>query len=217
MFWKKKKEANLLAKAAKSSSTTSSIGFIICGLGNPGSKYENTRHNCGFMVVDDLAKKHGIAVKKLKFKSLTGEISINGVKVLLMKPSTYMNKSGEAVLEAMQFYKLPPEKVLVLCDDINFDVGVIRIKEKGSDGGQKGLKNIIMLSGSDAFLRLRIGVGKKPHPEMPLSSWVLSPFTKYEAEALEFALKNSVEAAEMLATGESILAMNKFNGVKFDN
>jgi len=209
MFWKRKKE------------TAGGIQFIICGLGNPGAKYENTRHNCGFMVIDDLAKKYNAPIKKLKFKSLTGEITVANaatggtVKCLLMKPSTFMNKSGEAVTEAMRFYKLEPSKVLILCDEVAFDVGIIRIREKGSDGGQKGLKNIIMLSGSDEFPRIRIGVGEKPHPDYKLSDWVLSDFLKSESAALEFALANSLEAAEMIVGGEGLVAAaNRFNGLK---
>ena len=194
----------------------SSVDYIICGLGNPGTKYENTRHNAGFMVIDDLSKKYSTQIKKLKFKSLTGEAVINDIKVLLMKPSTYMNKSGEAVVEAMRFYKLSPSRVLMLCDDINFDVGVIRIREKGSDGGQKGLRNTIELSGADDFPRIRIGVGSKPHPNMPLEKWVLSPFTKQEAAALEFALANAVIATELIIGGELIAAANKFNGIKHE-
>jgi PTH1 family peptidyl-tRNA hydrolase len=210
---------------------TTGIQFIICGLGNPGNRYEDTRHNCGFFVIDDLAKKYGEKVKKLKFKSLVGEISINstvgeyispmlnlaGVKCLLIKPSTYMNKSGEAIIEAMQFYKLPPSKVLVICDDVNLDVGVIRIREKGSDGGQKGLRNIIMMSNSDEFPRIRIGVGKKPHPDYKLSDWVLSSFKKSEAVPLNFALENSLFAAELIAGGNIIEAMNKYNPMKYDS
>jgi PTH1 family peptidyl-tRNA hydrolase len=195
---------------------SSAIDYIICGLGNPGTRYENTRHNAGFMVIDDLAKKHNVKVKKLRFKSLTGEVTIDGVRCFLMKPSTFMNKSGEAVIQAMRFYKLPPSKVLILCDDINLDVGVIRIREKGSDGGQKGMRNIIMLSGKDDFPRVRIGVGKKPHPDYDLSDWVLSGFLKTEAAALEFALANSITAAEMIVQGDLIGAGNKFNGVKFE-
>jgi PTH1 family peptidyl-tRNA hydrolase len=213
MFWRKKQHSG------------GGIDFIICGLGNPGTRYENTRHNAGFMVIDDMAKKHGVSVKKLRFKSLTGEISVNGTpgrhvngtpgrRALLMKPSTFMNKSGEAVMAAMQFYKLPPERVLILCDDVNLDVGVIRIREKGSDGGQKGLKNIIMLSGRDDFPRVRIGVGSKPHPDYDLADWVLSGFLKSEAAALEFALTNAISAAEMIISGDIINAGNKFNGVK---
>ncbi|MCL2633464.1 MAG: aminoacyl-tRNA hydrolase [Oscillospiraceae bacterium] len=194
----------------------SGINFIICGLGNPGTRYENTRHNCGFMIIDDLAKTHNTAVKKLRFKSLTGEVSIKGVKCLLMKPSAYMNNSGQSVTEAMRFYKLPPEKVLIICDDVNLDVGIIRIREKGSDGGQKGLQNIIYLSGKDDFPRIRIGVGKKPHPDYDLADWVLSPFLKSEKNALEFALGNAVKAAEMIACGNISEAMNTYNGIKPD-
>jgi len=202
-------------KAAKDSSAAG-IQYIICGLGNPGTKYENTRHNCGFMVIDDLSKKYNSPVKKLKFKSLTGEITIDGIKCLLMKPSTYMNKSGEAVTEAMRFYKTEPSKVIILCDDINFDVGVIRIREKGSDGGQKGLKNIIMLSGKDDFPRIRIGIGAKPHPDYRLEDWVLSSFNKSEAAPLEFALSNALQAVEMLVKDDLISAANKFNGIKYE-
>jgi len=204
MFFRKKKFTN--------SNCIGPIQFIICGLGNPGTKYENTRHNCGFMVIDDLAKKYNVQIKKLRFKSLTGEVNINGVKCLLMKPSTYMNKSGESIIEAMNFYKIEPSKVLIICDDINLDVGIIRIREKGSDGGQKGLKNIIMLSGKDDFPRIRIGVGAKPHPDFRLEDWVLSPFQKSEAAALEFALGNAFEAAETIVKGDIIAAANQFNG-----
>ncbi|MCL1903033.1 MAG: aminoacyl-tRNA hydrolase [Oscillospiraceae bacterium] len=193
----------------------SGVNYIICGLGNPGTKYENTRHNCGFMVIDDLAEKYNSTVKKLRFKSLTGEIRINDSKILLMKPSTFMNKSGEAVTEAMRFYKLTPSRVLIICDDINFDVGVIRIRESGSDGGQKGLKNIILLSGSDGFPRVKIGVGGKPHPDMDLAAWVLSPFQKSESKQLEFALANALTAAEFFADDNIVGAMNKLNGVKY--
>ncbi|MCL2036113.1 MAG: aminoacyl-tRNA hydrolase [Oscillospiraceae bacterium] len=190
------------------------VKFIICGLGNPGIRYENTRHNCGFMVIDDLAKKYFAPVKKLRFKSLTGEAVINGQKCLLMKPSTFMNKSGEAVAEAMRFYKLNPAQVLIICDDVNFEVGVIRIRARGSDGGQNGLKNIIMLGNSDEFPRVRVGVGGKPHPDYDMANWVLSAFLKAEASALEFALANAVGAAEMFTDGDLNGAMNRFNGVK---
>lgn len=206
MFWRRKKE--------KSTSTGGGVQYIICGLGNPGTKYENTRHNCGFMLIDDLAAKNNVPVKKLKFKSLTGEAVISDKKCLLMKPTTYMNKSGEAITEAMRFYKLEPSKVIVICDEIAFDVGVIRIRERGSDGGQKGLRNLIMLSGSDAFPRVRIGVGERPHKDMKLSDWVLSPFLKSEGEQLEFALSNAIEAVEMIVDEKLDVAMNKLNGVK---
>jgi PTH1 family peptidyl-tRNA hydrolase len=191
--------------------------YIVCGLGNPGTRYENTRHNCGFMTADDLAEEFNIKLKKLRFKSLTGEAVINNTKCLIMKPTTFMNLSGQAVTEAMRFYKLPPEKTLIICDDINLDVGVIRIREKGSDGGQNGLKNIIYLSGADAFPRIRIGIGAKPHPDYDLADWVTSPFQKKESAALEFALSNAVKAAAMIAGGDIIGAMNGFNGAKYES
>jgi len=127
-----------------------------------------------------------------------------------------MNRSGESVVQAMQFYKLPPSKVLIICDDVNLDTGVIRIREKGSDGGQNGLKNIIMLSGSDEFPRIRIGIGAKPHPDYNLADWVLTPFLKGEILPLEFALSNALTAAEMIAGGDIIGAANKFNGMKYE-
>jgi len=202
--------------------STKGINFIIVGLGNPGTKYENTRHNCGFMVIDDLARKHGTEVKQIKFKSLVGEIKIGGfenpadaIRCLLMKPSTYMNRSGQAVSEAMKFYKLAPSQLIVLCDDINLDVGTIRTREKGSDGGQKGLQSIIVTLNSDEFARIRIGVGAKPHPDYALQDWVLSLFKQGEAPALEFALRNAVESAEMCVSKGVLAAMNKYNGVKF--
>ena len=206
MFWRKK------------ANDGGGIQFIIAGLGNPGTQYENTRHNCGFMMIDDLAKKHGVTVKRLKFKSLTGEVTLGGEnekrRCLLMKPTTFMNKSGDAVIEAMNFYKLSPSQVLVVCDDIHLDVGVIRIREKGSDGGQKGLRDIILQYDSDEFPRVRIGVGAKPHPDYKLEKWVLSPFLKTEADALEFSLDNAITAAELIAGGELLAAASRFNGVK---
>lgn len=186
--------------------------YIICGLGNPGTKYENTRHNAGFMTIDRLADKLSIPVKKLKFKSLTGEAAVNGVKCLLMKPTTFMNKSGEALREAMAFYKLPPEKVILIFDDITQNVGVIRIRKNGSDGGHNGMKNIIYLSGSDTFPRIKIGVGDKPHPDYDLAAWVTSPFKKSEGEALENALDKAISAIGYMVQGEIEAAMNKYNG-----
>ena len=139
---------------------------MIVGLGNPGKQYENTRHNAGFLAVDTIAQKHHTDIKRIKFKGLVGECSLGGKKALLLKPSTFMNLSGQSVREAMQFYKLPPEKVLVIFDDINLEPGKLRIRRrKGSDGGHNGMKNIIYLAGSDQFPRIKLGVGKKPHPD----------------------------------------------------
>ncbi len=187
------------------------VGFIICGLGNPGTQYENTRHNMGFMAIDTLAEELGTSIKKLKFKSLTADVNINGVHCLLMKPTTFMNNSGEAVTEALNFYKLPPEKLLVISDDISLDVGRIRIRKKGSDGGHNGLKSIIYLTGSDTFARMKLGVGAKPSPEYDLASWVLSMFPKEQGELLTETFKKASEAAKLIASGKTDEAMNKYN------
>ena len=187
------------------------IEYIIAGLGNPGTQYEDTRHNCGFMAVETIAEEHNIEIKRLKFKSLTAEIQLGGKRCLLMKPSTFMNLSGEAVGEAASFYKIPPENVIVIYDDINLDVGKMRIRSKGSDGGHNGMKSIILNLNSDNFPRIRIGVGKKPHPDYNLADWVLSRFTKEEGALLELAFKNSSQAAALIIEGKIAEAMNKFN------
>lgn len=187
------------------------VEYIVCGLGNPGTQYENTRHNAGFMAVDTIAEKLGAQVKKLKFKSLTADVNLGGKRCLLMKPTTFMNNSGEAVEEAMSFYKLPPEKLLVLYDDISLDVGRLRIRRKGSDGGHNGIKSIILHLNSDAFPRVKIGVGKKPHPDFNLADWVLSAFKKDEGENLESALAKAADAAELIVCDKTEEAMNRFN------
>ncbi len=187
------------------------VEFIICGLGNPGTKYENTRHNMGFMAIDTLAENLGVSIKKLRFKSLTADVNINGVHCLLMKPTTFMNNSGEAVVEALNFYKLPPEKLLVINDDISLDVGRIRIRKKGSDGGHNGLKSIIYLTGSDTFPRIKLGVGAKPSPEYDLAAWVLGMFPKEQGELLEETFGKAAEAAKLIVAGKTDEAMNKYN------
>ena len=187
------------------------VDFMIVGLGNPGKQYENTRHNAGFLAVDTIAQKHHTDINRIKFKGLVGECSLGGKKALLLKPSTFMTLSGQSVREAMQFYKLPPEKVLVIFDDINLEPGKLRIRRKGSDGGHNGMKNIIYLSGSDQFPRIKLGVGKKPHPNYDLADWVLSRFTEKEREALSTALDNAAAAAELIAKGDIDRAMNLYN------
>ena len=187
------------------------IDFLIVGLGNPGREYENTRHNAGFMVLDLLAQKLDVKIDRLKFKSLYTIAEHNGKKIMLLKPQTFMNLSGEAVVEALQFYKLDIKNTVVICDDINFDVGKLRIRAKGSDGGQNGLKNIIYLSGRNDFARVRVGIGKKPHPDYDLAKWVLSNFKNDEAEPLNAAIKNASSAALMIVDGEIDNAMNRFN------
>lgn len=187
------------------------VEFIICGLGNPGTKYENTRHNAGFMALDTLAEDIKADVKRLKFKSLTADVMINGVHCLLMKPTTFMNNSGEAVTEALNFYKLGTDRLIVMYDDISMDVGRTRIRKKGSAGGHNGIKSIIYLTGSDVFPRIKIGVGAKPHPDYNLADWVLGMFPKEQGEALEAAFKNSAEAVKLIVAGKIDEAMNKYN------
>ena len=187
------------------------VDAIIVGLGNPGKKYEGTRHNAGFAVVEALAAEYGVKVDRVKFKSLCGQTVIGGKKVLLLMPQTFMNNSGEAVREAAAFYKLPPEKVLVVCDDISLPVGTIRLRRKGSDGGQRGLRSIITLCGSENFPRIKVGVGQKPHPDYDLAAWVLSKFTKDESVSLLTAVKNAVGAAAMIVEDRMDEAMNRFS------
>lgn len=189
----------------------SAFDYIVVGLGNPGREYENTRHNCGFDAIDKLAEKHNVQIKKLRFKSMTGECRLGGSKCLIMKPSTYMNLSGQAVVEAMNFYKIPAERVIVIFDDISLDVGKMRIRRKGSDGGHNGMKNIIYLSGSDMFPRIKLGVGKKPHPEYDLKDWVLGKFSTQDRKLLEDVLCNAVEAVELMVADRTADAMQKFN------
>lgn len=185
--------------------------FMIVGLGNPDKKYEFTRHNAGFLCVDMLAEKHGFTVKKLKFHSLLGDAVLGGHRCLILKPQTYMNLSGEAVREAAAFYKIPPERILVLFDDISLDVGKLRIRRKGTDGGHNGVKNIIYHLANDQFPRIKIGVGKKPHPDYDLADWVLSEFKKEEEAPLKSALENACAAVELLLDGEIDKAMNLYN------
>lgn len=188
-----------------------SVEYIVVGLGNPDKKYEITRHNAGWLAIDRFAKKLDCRVNRIKFKSYVGECSLGGAKVLLMKPTTYMNNSGEAVVEAMNFYKIPPENVIVIMDDISLDVGKMRIRSKGSDGGQRGMRSIITLSGSQNFPRIKIGIGAKPNPNWDLADWVLSKFTQDEAKLLDTIFDNSVRAAELIIEGKTDRAMNLFN------
>ena len=187
------------------------VEYIIVGLGNPDSKYQNTRHNAGFLAVDRIAEKSGCEVDRLKYKSLMNTVTIDGKRVLLMKPQTYMNNSGEALQEAMSFYKIPLEKVLVIYDDISLDVGKMRIRRKGSDGGHNGIKSIIQLCGGDTFPRVKVGVGKKPHPDYDLADWVLSKFTEQERKDLSPVFDNSWETAKLFLNNQIDKAMNQFN------
>ncbi len=187
------------------------VSHMIVGLGNPGREYDGTRHNAGFLALDALAAQYGARMDRLKFKSLYGFAEIEGKRVLLLKPQTFMNLSGEAVCDAAAFYKIPFENIIVLYDDISLDVGKLRIRRKGSHGGHNGVKNIIYLSGTDVFPRVKIGVGAKPHPDYNLADWVLSRFQKSEKEALEAALANAVGACGLLVQGRTDEAMNRYN------
>ena len=187
------------------------VEFIIAGLGNPGAEYEYTRHNAGFLALDHIAEKHSIKVNRVRFKSYTGEGVIAGKKVLLLKPATFMNKSGEAIVEALGFYKLPIESLLVLVDDTALPTGAMRIRKEGSDGGQKGLKSIIYLTGEDTFPRIRLGVGAKPHQDADLRNWVLTRFSLEEGEALGPVFEQAAAAAELILAGDIEGAMNRYN------
>lgn len=196
---------------SRESAVSGAVEFIIAGLGNPGMEYENTRHNIGFMTVDTLCEKYRVSCKKLKFKSLTCDVMISGKRCLVMKPGTFMNKSGEAVTEAMSFYKIPPERTIIVYDDISLEPGKMRIRRKGSDGGHNGIKNIIYLSGADTFPRIKMGVGAKPHPDYNLADWVLGRFNKEDGEKLERCFDNAVSALELMIDGKTDAAMNKYN------
>ncbi len=194
----------------KSPPLSGACTHIIAGLGNPDKKYENTRHNAGFIAVDAIAEKCGVSIDRLKYKSYCATAEIGGHKVLLMKPQTYMNNSGQALVEAMNFYKIPPENCVIIFDDISLDVGKMRIRRKGSDGGQKGMRSIIYLSGSDAFPRIKIGTGAKPEG-WELANWVLSRFSDSERKLIDEASLKAMEAAELIISGNIDKAMNQFN------
>lgn len=190
--------------------------FIVCGLGNPGREYLNTRHNAGFLAMDVLTQKCGVGeLKQLKFKSLIAQTTLANHRVLLMKPQTFMNASGEAVQEAANFYKIPPEKIIVISDDVAQEPGRMRIRKSGSDGGQKGLRSIITLLNTDAFPRIRIGVGAKPNPEYPMADWVLGKIPESDHEKMFKIFACTYEAVLLLLDGKTDDAMGKFNGVKF--
>lgn len=185
--------------------------YIIAGLGNLGEKYENTRHNAGFAVLDKLAEKCGASLKKIRFKSLTDVAEVGGEVCLLMKPATFMNNSGEAVVEAMNFYKIPAERVIICFDDISLEPSKIRIRRKGSDGGHNGMKSIIYLTGFDTFPRIKIGVGNKPNKDYDLAAWVLSRFTDEEKKLMNEGIDKAVASLELMVQDKTSEAMNKYN------
>jgi len=187
--------------------------FILAGLGNPGEKYAVTRHNCGFMALDYIALRENVKFQNLRFQSLTAEIQLGGKKCLLLKPQTFMNLSGEAVREAAAFYKIPPEKILVLYDDINFEPGVFRIRKNGSAGGHNGIKSIISCLGSDAFPRVKMGVGQPPEG-WDLMHHVLAPFPEEDREKHLNSLEDVYQTVKLFAAGDLDGAMARFSGKK---
>lgn len=185
--------------------------FLVVGLGNPGLQYEKTRHNVGFMSADLLMKKAGGEFTKHKMDSHYGECEIGKKRILVMKPQTFMNNSGTAVSAVSKFYKIPLDKIIIISDDISLDVGKIRIRRKGSHGGHNGLKDIFQLMGTDNIMRIKIGVGAKPHPDYDLVDWVLGKFPKEDEENLSTALDNSVKAIEEIIKRGIDSAMNKYS------
>lgn len=184
--------------------------LLVC-LGNPGKQYENTRHNIGFLAADELGRREGIKINKLRYRALTGELRVGDQRVLVLKPQTYMNLSGEAVGEAAKFYKVPPERVLVVSDDVSLPTGKLRIRAKGSAGGHNGLKSIIQHLGTDAFPRVKIGVGAPPHPDYDMADWVLGRFTGKDAQDMDAACARAWEAVETVITQGTEKAMSRFN------
>ncbi len=184
--------------------------FVIVGLGNPGRKYQNTRHNLGFITVDQLAEKHQIKVSKLSFKALVGDGVIANQKVLLVKPQTYMNLSGESVRQIVQYYKIAPENLLVIYDDVDIETGKIRVRKKGSAGSHNGMKSIIYQIQSDEFPRIRIGIGGERR--LSLRDFVTGGFSKEEKPLLEDAVQRSVGAIESIIAEGVDRAMNRYNG-----
>ena len=187
------------------------IQWLLVCLGNPGKQYENTRHNVGFMAADLLSEREGIKLNKLRYRALTGEMTLGGQRVLVLKPQTYMNLSGEAVKLAGGFYKIPPERVLVISDDVSLPLGKLRIRASGSAGGHNGLKNIIAHLRTDAFPRIRVGVGAPAHPEHEMVDWVIGNFTGEERKVVRQAVERAADAAECLIAHGVGEAQNRYN------
>ena len=188
------------------------VSWLLVCLGNPGDKYENTRHNVGFMVADEVADRQSKPIQRLKFKALTNILTISQEKVLVMKPITYMNLSGEAARPAADFYKIPPERILVVSDDTALPAGRLRIRKGGSAGGHNGLKSIIQHLGTDQFPRLRVGVGEKPHPDYDMADWVLGRFTGEDRTRMDQAVERAADAIECILKEGLDRGMSRFNG-----
>ncbi len=203
-----------LFEKIKTKDANSKIERIVVGLGNPTPKYENTRHNAGFLAIDSILNSDIVKINKeniRKFQAIITDLYINNIRCLFLKPITYMNNSGEAVEAVIKYYKLDIKDLLVIYDDISFDVGEIKIKKKGSSGGHNGIKSIIYETGQEDFIRIKIGVGKKPHKDYDLAKWVLSTFTETEKEKLTLGFEKAKKATELIVSGEVEKAMNEFN------
>ena len=187
------------------------VSWIVVFLGNPGPKYRDTRHNAGFMAADAMEKKLGVSINKLRFKALTAQATLGGEKVLLLKPQTYMNLSGESVSPAAAFSKVPPEHIIVVSDEVSLPIGKLRIRKSGSAGGHNGLKNIIAMLGTDAFPRIRMGVGAPPHADYDMADWVLSSFKNQDADDMRSLAVRVCDAVECYIAEGPDRAMNKFN------
>ena len=187
------------------------VEWLIVCLGNPGDKYEGTRHNVGFMVADELGNRGNFPIQRLKYRALTQTATIGGCQALVMKPVTFMNLSGEAGGEAARFYKIPADHVLVVSDDVSLPVGKLRIRTGGSAGGHNGLKNIIQHLGTDQFPRVKVGVGQKPHPDYDMADWVLGKFQGEDKKAIDAAVARAADAVECYLKEGATKAMNRFN------
>lgn len=202
---------DLFKKIEQSHTPKAPITHIVVGLGNIGKAYEKTRHNAGFLAIDYIGEKAGVKIDRVKFHATVAEVNIGGTGVLLMKPTTLMNNSGVAIAEAASFYKITPENIIVLHDEISFDPGIIRIRRKGSAGGHNGLKSIIAHTGSQDFPRIKIGVGKKPTPEYDLADFVLSKFPEEALKQLSDRYEDIKSATELIIKGDIELAMQKYS------
>ena len=192
-------------------SKSNGVNWLVVFLGNPGARYEGTRHNAGFLAGDALSRSKGVAINRARFRALTATTEIGGEKVMLMKPQTYMNLSGDAVSQAVKFYKIPPEHVLVVSDEVSLPIGKLRVRAKGSAGGHNGLKSIISCLGTDQFPRIRIGVGAPPHPDYDMADWVLSAFKNQDAEDMAKAASRAAEAVECYIQNGPEKTMNLYN------
>ena len=192
--------------------TDGGVQWLVVCLGNPGDKYDYTRHNAGFLVADALSARHHVSVNRLKNRALTGLLDLDGQKALVMKPMTYMNLSGEAVGPTARFYKIPADHVLVVSDDTDLPLGKLRVRRSGSAGGHNGLKSIIAHLGTDQFPRIKVGVGHKPHPDYDMADWVLSRFQGEDKKVMEAAAETAADAVECFILHGADQAMNQFNG-----